>query len=87
MSTIKSSKRAAGPFMAAFLVHQFVRENSLVNRPLFKGCGVAIHLCKQCDRVLALLFKSSLMISGADCGHCGETLRDEPTGHKQQVCI
>jgi hypothetical protein len=33
MSTIKSSKRAAGPFMAAFLVHQFVRENSLVNRP------------------------------------------------------
>ena len=31
---------------------------------LFKGCGVVIHLCKQCGRVLTLLFKSSLMISG-----------------------
>ena len=34
MSMIKSSKHAAGPFMAfAFRVCQFMRENSLVNRP------------------------------------------------------
>jgi len=34
MSMIQSSKHAAGPLMAsAFRVPQFVRENSLVNRP------------------------------------------------------
>ena len=43
---------------------------------LFKDCGVAIHLCKQCGRVLPFFFKSLLMISGTDCGQCGEILRD-----------
>jgi len=34
MSMIKSSKHAAGPFMASnFRARQFVRENSQVNRP------------------------------------------------------
>ena len=51
----------------------------------FKGCGVVIHWCKQCGRVLPFLCKSSLMISGTDCGQCGERSRIESTGHKQQV--
>jgi hypothetical protein len=36
MSMIRSSKHAAGPFVAsAFRARQFVRESSLVNRPLY----------------------------------------------------
>jgi hypothetical protein len=35
-----------------------------------------IYASSQCGRVLLLLFKRLLMISGTDCGQCGEMLRD-----------
>jgi len=45
----------------------------------FKGCGVAIHLCKQCGRVLPFLFKSSRQDSVERCWGI------EPTKRKWQV--
>ena len=47
MSMIKSSKHAAGPFMAStFWVRQFVRENSLVIGYMCL-CGLGRRMCSQ----------------------------------------
>ena len=45
------------------------------NYMLFKSCGVVIHLCSNSYSIVHQAV-SSLMISGTECGQCGEMLRN-----------
>jgi hypothetical protein len=86
---LKSNSETLSRVMNADLSIQSRGPSGLLrSQMLFKGCGDATHLCKQCDKVLPknvrkpsegwspLLFESPLMISGTDCGQRGEMWRN-----------